>query len=76
MKVHKNTNDERIAVLETNVNHTQETLLRIERTIETMNIKMDEGFKSVNSRIWTNFYWTLAAITALGAVMAHGFKWF
>ncbi len=76
MKSQKNSNDERIAVLENNVNHTHETLLRIERNMELMNQKIDEGFRSVNSRIWANFYWILGALSGLGLLIAHGFKWF
>lgn len=76
MKAHKQSNDERIAILETNTSHIQETLARIERNMENMNHKIDEGFKSVNARIWTNFYWTLAALAALAGLIAHGFNWF
>ena len=72
----KHTNDTRISVLEINNDHILNRLDRIERLIESFQNEMRSTLKDINNRIWTNFYWTLGAITGLGLLMAHGFKWF
>jgi predicted nuclease with TOPRIM domain len=79
----KNINDTRIAILEINNNHFSEFLQRIERQLEKIDTrfnkleeKIENGLDKINNRIWSNFYWILGAITGLGLLMAHGFKWF
>jgi uncharacterized coiled-coil protein SlyX len=83
MKLHNHTEDTRIALLEQSINNINDTMLRMEKRFDRLESKVDniskemkEGFKDCNNRIWNNFYWNLAALTGLGALMAHGFKWF
>lgn len=83
MKAHKHTDDTRLALLEQSITNINDTMQRMEKRfdkleakIDTVSTEMKQGFKDCNNRIWSNFYWNLAALTTLGALMAHGFKWF
>ena len=69
-------NDERIAVLENTSAHILDSLARIENRLTTLDADIKSGFKDVNNRMWSNFVWTISALAALLAVMAHGFHWF
>ena len=87
---HKMSNDERIAILETTVSHVHETLERLEKniskgfdnvdsrlnSIDTRIERTDNRIDKINDRLWSNFIWTIGAIVAVLALMAHGFHWF
>ncbi len=83
MNKNESINDTKIAILETTNNHLNKTLERMERLIEKNQSEVlssineiKHQIKSFDSRLWTNFYWILGAIAGIGALMAHGFKWF
>ena len=80
-------NDERIAILEKTVSHVHETLERLEKniskgfdnvdsrlnSIDTRIERTDNRIDKINDRLWSNFIWTIGAIVAVLAVIAHGF---
>ena len=75
-------NDEtkiKVAILENNVAHINETLLRLEKTIDqgfgNLNNKIDSGFEDVNNRIWFNFYWMLGGFVGVLVLLAHSLNW-
>lgn len=83
---YKNDNDVRIAILENSMSHIFQTLERIEnrfdkidRKLELMDQKIDDGFSKVNNRMWTNFLWLLGVMSAFSVgllgIMAKGFHW-
>lgn len=43
--------------------------------LKKLDEKIDANYKHLDSKIGSNFLWTLAALGALMAVMAHGFHW-
>jgi hypothetical protein len=53
-------------------------ITRLETTIENMNqtlIRIENKIDKLDSRIWSNFYWTIASFAAILLLIAHGFKW-
>jgi hypothetical protein len=65
----------RLIRLEETNDSIKQTLTRLENTMVRLENKMDEGFKNLNNRIWSNFYWMIAGFVSLWALIAHGFKW-
>ncbi|MEK6880068.1 MAG: hypothetical protein AABY22_10690 [Nanoarchaeota archaeon] len=79
-------NDERMAVLETTINHVNITLEDIKNSINRLNNKMEDGFNMLNNkidircdklndRLWTLFFWMIGGFAAILGIMAHGFHW-
>ena len=76
----------RIALVEQSTGHIAETLIRLENKMDSGFKKMDDKFEKLDkeiklfdSRLWTNFYWTLGTMFTLATLMcgilAKGFKW-
>lgn len=74
-------------ILEQNIGQINETLKRMEQTIQRLDHDMKTGFQAVdnkfqivNDRIWSNSIWLLSMIVGstigLAYLMAHGFHWF
>jgi hypothetical protein len=60
---------------ETRLIRLEEITENIKQTLIRLENKMDEGFKSINNRLWVNFYWMIAGFASLLTIIAHGFKW-
>ncbi len=58
----------RVALLEQSIGFINQTLIRIEKRLDSMDSKFE-------SKIDRNFYWTLGAFAAMFGIMAHGFGW-
>lgn len=76
------TNDERMAVLETTIHHTDVSLLELKHDLKVMLEKMESRFdkieakfEKVNDRLWSQFYWMVGGFAGTLLIMAHGFKW-
>lgn len=69
----------KIALLEQSIGHINQTLIRIEKTMENGFASLEEKIQRVDSNIDSRFLWLLsfgiAGFTGLGGVMAHGFHW-
>jgi predicted nuclease with TOPRIM domain len=65
----------RLIRLEETNDSIKQTLTRLENNMIRLEDKMDEGFKTLNSRSWSNFYWMIAGFASLLTIIAHGFKW-
>lgn len=90
----KQSQETRVALLEQSIGHINENLLRLERKLDTRFDHMDKRFVDINckfdnmdkkldrfdSRLWSNFYWTLSTMFTLSCagagVLAKGFGWF
>jgi hypothetical protein len=73
MSSHKNggilqDHENRITRLEVVVENINQSLIRIERT-------MEQGFKDVNNRLWTNFFWMVGGFAGVLGLIAHALKW-
>lgn len=86
-KMKNNSLETRVALVEQAIGHVSETLSRLENKMDAGFKKMDEKFEKLDkeiklfdSRLWTNFYWTLGTMFTLATLMcgilAKGFKWF
>jgi hypothetical protein len=53
---------------------------KIDEKFDRLEIELKKDIKSFDSRLWTNFYWTLGTMFTLATLMcgilAKGFKWF
>jgi len=67
--------DTRIALLEQSIGHINQTLIRIEKRLDTMDAKIDARFDSLNNRIWNNFLWIIGGFTAILGILAHALHW-
>jgi len=76
----------RIAVLEEIARGTRDALERIERRLDTLERRMDDGFRSLAASQRSDFRWllgimlggfaaTVSGFAAMLGVMAHGFHW-
>jgi uncharacterized coiled-coil protein SlyX len=65
----------RIALLEQSISHINETLNRLDSKLDRIEKKMDDGFEKINSRIWFNFYWTIAGLSGVLGILAHALRW-
>lgn len=69
--------DTKIALLENNIGHINKTLERIEKRLDSMDAKIDNGFSSINSKVDNNFKWligtmiSLFLITVLASFLHH-----
>lgn len=72
MKAHNNSqindHEARIVRLEVTIENINATLIRLETNI-------DSNFKSLNDRLWTNFFWMLGGFIGLLSLLAHSFGW-
>jgi hypothetical protein len=78
MKTHKNNNhseDTRIALLEQSINNINDTLIRFEKRFDKLEEKIDTGFSKIDSRMWKNFYWTIAGFVGTWGMLAHVLHW-
>ncbi len=82
-----NSQEVRLALLEQSITHVNETLLRIDNRLSSIESKIERKFDEVDKklekfdgRLWTNFYWILGTVFTLSSVlaglMAKGFNWF
>ncbi len=81
-EIMKNNIDAKIALLEQNVSHMNETLARMEKKIDSRFDdadkrieKLDSKIEKTNDRIWSTFIWQLSAMLGLAGIMAKGFHW-
>lgn len=75
-------NDERIAVLETTINHIDASLMglrqdmkSLQNNIDNLNNKIDNRFDKLNDRLWSLLTWTIGGFVGVIGIMAHGFHW-
>jgi hypothetical protein len=59
----------RLALLEQSIEHINQTMQRLE-------LSMNSKFDKLDTKIDSNFKWLLMIIVGLSGVMAHGFHWF
>lgn len=85
----KMSDETRIALLEQAINHMNDTLLRIEKRFDQIDQRFDkidaridglaheikQNYKDINSRLWSNFLWTIGSMGALLALVAHALHW-
>ena len=78
--------DTRIALLEQSIEHINQTLLRIEHRFDSMDSKIDTlgivlgqemkaGFKDINNRMWTNFFFMIGGFAGILGLVAHALHW-
>lgn len=67
--------ESRITRLEVVIENINSTLARMDKRLDSIETKMDEGFRSVNNRIWNNFYWMVAGFASILATIAHAQHW-
>ena len=69
----------KVALLEQSIGHINQTLMRIEKTMENGFASLEEKIQRVDSKVDSRFLWLLsfgiAGFTGLAGVMAHGFHW-
>lgn len=69
----------KVALLEQSIGHINQTLIRIEKTMENGFASLEEKIQRVDSKVDSRFLWLLsffiAGFTGLTGVMAHGFHW-
>ncbi len=90
MKAHKYEvnmkDDTRIALLEQSIGFINETMTRLEKRFDSMENKIDTlgivvtqemkmGFKDVNNRLWTNFFWMVGGFAGVLGLVAHALHW-
>ncbi len=79
-------NKVKVALLEQSIGHINQTLIRIEKSLESSNNSTDKRLDRLDSKIEildrkidSRFLWLLSfcfgGFTGLGGVMAHGFHW-
>ena len=71
----KNDHESRITRLEVTIENINQTLIRVENRLEHLENKIDDGFKSLNNRIWNNFYWMVAGFGSVLTLIAHSLHW-
>jgi uncharacterized coiled-coil protein SlyX len=76
----KMTEETRIALLEQSIWHINETLVRIEKRLDTIDSDMKTGFNRLDSKIDSKFIWLISfgigAFAGLFGMMAHAMHWF
>jgi len=76
----------RVTRIELSVESINQTLLRLEKridsidskmdiTLKSLDTKMDSGFKSLNDRLWNNFYWMIGGFTSILGILAKVLHW-
>lgn len=72
-------NDERIAVLETTINHIDATLLDIRQDMKRMLDRMENRFDAMDKKIDSNFKWLLTLMiggfVGTWGVLSHVLHW-
>jgi hypothetical protein len=78
----KMSNDERIAVLETTINHIDASLMSLNQDnkaivemIRLLNDKFDARFDKLSDRIWSSFLWMIAGFASVLGIIAHALHW-
>lgn len=74
--IYPNSIDTRVALLEQSIGHINETLIRIEQEIKDFRHDIKDDMRDLKKWSWTHFVFLFGAITGLGIVVAHGFRWF
>ncbi len=69
VKNYPNSLETRVALVEMAILNINQTLIRLEN-------KIDSGFSEIKREMRNDFRLLLTVIGGLGAIMAHGFKWF
>lgn len=74
--------DTRLALLEQSIGHINESLLRIEKRFDSVEKRIDvlsddmkQGFKDVNNRLWTFFFWMVGGYASILGLIAHALHW-
>lgn len=83
MKDEKNIHrDTQIALLEQSIGHINETLIRFEKRFDSLDNRLEEfnkdmkqGFKDINNRLWTNFFWMIGGFSGILGIVAHALRW-
>ena len=76
----------RVTRIELSIENISQTLLRLEKRIDSIDNKMDStlkgldnkidvGFKSLNDRLWNNFYWMIGGFTGVLGLLAKVLHW-
>jgi hypothetical protein len=65
MKAHSINTDTRIALLEQSIGHINETLNRIDKRLDNLEINMENNFKEVRKDSVSQFRWLLGIIITL-----------
>lgn len=80
----------RIALLEQSITHINDTMLRIEKRFDAVDARFDrielridalsgemkQGFKDINNRLWSNFFWMVGGFAGILGLVAHAVHWF
>lgn len=67
-----NSTETRVALLEMSISNINDTLNRLEKRFD----KVDDEFVDLRKDMKFDFRFLIGAISALAAIMAHGFHWF
>lgn len=76
----------RVTRIELSIESINQTLIRLEKRMESIDNKMDGslkvldnkidvGFKSLNDRLWNNFYWMIGGFTGVLGILARVLHW-
>lgn len=67
--------ENRITRLEVVIENIAQTLSRLEGKIDGLDSDMKQGFKDINNRLWTNFFWMVGGFAGVLGIVAHAMKW-
>jgi t-SNARE complex subunit (syntaxin) len=48
---------------------------KMDAGFERLDKKIDSGFERMNSRVWSIFYWGIAAFVGMLTLIAHAMEW-
>lgn len=49
---------------------------KFDSKIDTLSVQMHDGFKTINNRIWSNFFWIFGAYAGILGIIAKTQHWF